>query len=186
MDYHLLPPLIRWEDLPDEPDTIPNNLLESDFPPDPTSVLQSYTLTGDRDSDKGNVLDFDSGSVTIFGTENGDFSIPELNLSASYEAELNSTMTTTKPMKVEVKWPKPRPRNALLSQFLVNPSTDSTEVSCVWDPGSGISNLNTHIGSNHEEQDTSTQTAENTSNTSVTVIPNQLWVLTNPRKLQSQ
>ena len=54
--------------------------------------------------------------------------------------------------KVQVKWPKPRLRNVILSQFPSNPDTDRTSVSSVWEKDSGESDLKSHIDSDHDKK----------------------------------
>ena len=54
---------------------------------------------------------------------------------------------------MQVKWPKPRLRNVILSQFQFHPDTDSTSVSSVWDKDSKEYDLKSHIESDHDKRD---------------------------------
>ena len=90
-------------------------------------------------------------------------------------------MFKDEPMKVQVKWPKLRIKNALLSQFLTYPHTDGTNVSSVWNTSSEVDNLNTHLESNHEERKNREEDSDEKLHTSLQVIPSQAWVLPTPR-----
>ena len=159
MDYYLLPPLLRWEDIPDPDET--TNLLDADFPSDPTPVLYPEKLTGHDEADQEKSLALDSESVTIFQTENGDVSHPDSDPS---KAQLNLNNPTILPTKVEVKLARKWQKNVILAQFSSNPATDTSTLSCVRGESSQKTDLNYHIKSDHVVEDANSEATVHTAN----------------------
>ena len=147
MDYYLLPPLLCWNDIPD-PVTTPDNILESEFPTDPTPALIPKTPEGDG----SNLLDLDSQSVTSFDSKTGDISNPIFSKDEPENTNEGIKIKGNTPKKVQVKKKRLRMKNVILSQFSQDPRTDSLTLSCVWNSESDKSDLKTHIESSHEEQ----------------------------------
>ena len=143
MDYFLLPPLLRWEDIPDPNET--SNLLDAVFPSDPTVVLCPEKLTRGEEVDKES-LDLDSESVTNFQTENGDIFVPDSNLKAKPKFS-NLVINQT---KVQVKLARRWRKNVILSQFASILDTDTSSLSCVWEENPSKNDFNNHMKSNHE------------------------------------
>ena len=160
MDYYLLPPLLGWDDIPD-PVTAPDNILDSDFPTDPTPVLKPSKGEGygeslldlDSESVSKSSLDLDSESVTIFGDKNGDknHTISTKSKLVKPDEEIKSDSVSQK--KVQVKPPRTRFRNVILSQFTSDPRTDCPHLSCVWEPTSRKTDISNHKASEHVVQD---------------------------------
>ena len=152
--YHLLPPLFRWEDIPDPFEELIHP-LDSDTPEDLTPVLLPFTSeqSKTKDSSKDGISlleadvmdDFspvlqpedvgdnsflpDSQSVTIFVTANGDYSADFFKDKDLSEADQNSNIQPTNPLKVQVK-PRRILKNIVLARFCIDPHTDRPS-SCV-------------------------------------------------------
>ena len=187
--YYLLPPLFKWEDIPD-PNDEHSCLLNLDVPLNLTPVLhppEAATFTGsieqvqplldlDVPADSfpilqpENFLLPDSQSVTISETGNGDFRHDFPEFKDGTKADENSTYPSKSSLKVQVKKLKSIKRNAILSQFIGSLLTDCPRKLCVEENGS----LERDSDLNDDTKSEDTTTITESTATSSTRVPSEV------------